>query len=590
MSAPPPNRRLRSAGRAVALTACLGLTASLSPGLLAGAAHAAPAEDCAEAFPVADLQPGDSVTGLTVSQGTIPDGFTGEVLGVLKSGVWSGRDLVLAKLDSPAIEEAGIWSGMSGSPVYAEDGRLIGAVAYTMSGSFTSIAGITPFEYMDDHLGSGAGAARSGAPKKHVEVDKKSAKLLAASGEVTVAQASRGLDRLPMPMSVSGVSQARLDGLKPKDQKKRAYLRKDARAAGAGTGGGASIDTVAAGGNLAALLSHGDVSLAGVGTATSVCNGRVVGFGHPWLLAGPVSYGLAAADAVVVQPDPVWSSFKVANVGELGGTITDDRVAGVAGDFDGAPEGTVLTSEVRYGDAERTGRTDVFLSDALAEVGLYGVVGNHDVVMDRYGAGSETQSLRITGTDEAGKPFTIDYADRFASDYDISAEVGFTIADALWVLSSIPDVEVAAVTSKADVSDESRGYRVTKVEQKVDGSWVKVKRRITVKAGSDLKFRVTLTSKDKTRTVRVDQAIPKKAAGGSGWLSVLGGDSVYLDIWGSNSVAEFKKALKADPRNDTVAVQGGLRKGKTRFTLDATSPSVDKVVRRGKYVSVTVEK
>ena len=68
------------------------------------------------------------------------------MLGVLKDGVLPGIDMVMARLDSPTIQQVGgIWQGMSGSPVYAADGRLIGAVAYGFSFGASPVAGITPF-------------------------------------------------------------------------------------------------------------------------------------------------------------------------------------------------------------------------------------------------------------------------------------------------------------------------------------------------------------------------------------------------------------------------------------------------------------
>ena len=101
------------------------------------------------------------VDGLTVSRGTEPEEFTGTVLGVLTDGISPGVDMIIADLDSPAIDAAGgIWQGMSGSPVYAEDGRLLGAVSYGLSYGPSPIAGITPFEAMDDYLPSAARRCR----------------------------------------------------------------------------------------------------------------------------------------------------------------------------------------------------------------------------------------------------------------------------------------------------------------------------------------------------------------------------------------------------------------------------------------------
>lgn len=88
-------------------------------------------------------------TGLTVEKGTVPDPFTATVLGVVENGIAPDLDLIIVDTDSPAIQRAGgIWAGMSGSPVYAQDGRLIGAVAYGLSAGPSPIAGVTPAEDM----------------------------------------------------------------------------------------------------------------------------------------------------------------------------------------------------------------------------------------------------------------------------------------------------------------------------------------------------------------------------------------------------------------------------------------------------------
>ncbi len=157
-----PLARRRSS--VVALT-CAGLTLSAGAlGALGGAAtavpsddSAAPVADCAAPFPLADVAKGDLVDGLTVVSGTTPEAFTGEVLGVLNDGISPGIDMIMIDLDMPAFDETGgVWQGMSGSPVYADDGRLIGAVAYGLSYGPSTIAGITPFEDMDDYLSDDA--------------------------------------------------------------------------------------------------------------------------------------------------------------------------------------------------------------------------------------------------------------------------------------------------------------------------------------------------------------------------------------------------------------------------------------------------
>ena len=72
--------------------------------------------------------------------------------------------MVMMRLSSPEIDRVGgIWQGMSGSPVYAEDGRLIGAVAYGMSWGPSPVAGVTPFADMDTYLPPAGTARPSGS-------------------------------------------------------------------------------------------------------------------------------------------------------------------------------------------------------------------------------------------------------------------------------------------------------------------------------------------------------------------------------------------------------------------------------------------
>ena len=87
-------RRRRGVGRSIAgLAAAVAVVASA---LVAGssASYAAPpTEDCAVPYPVAELTDGQPVRGLTVSKGTTPEEFTGEILGVLEDGIAPDVDM-----------------------------------------------------------------------------------------------------------------------------------------------------------------------------------------------------------------------------------------------------------------------------------------------------------------------------------------------------------------------------------------------------------------------------------------------------------------------------------------------------------------
>ena len=93
-------------------------------------------------FKVEDLQPGMKGIGRTCVQGSRPEEFQVEILGVLH-GTSPGVSVVLARFSGSILEKTGIFEGMSGSPVFI-DGKLLGAVAYSFSFTKEAIGGITP--------------------------------------------------------------------------------------------------------------------------------------------------------------------------------------------------------------------------------------------------------------------------------------------------------------------------------------------------------------------------------------------------------------------------------------------------------------
>ncbi len=562
-----------AAATAVSVTALTG--ALLVPST---AVSAPPAEDCAEPFAVADLTPGQAVTGLTVHRGTVPAGFTGEVLGVLNDGIGPGLDMVMVRLTSTEIDRVGgIWAGMSGSPVYAADGKLIGAVAYGLSWGPSPVAGVTPFEDMDDYLAS---------TPEDVPVPRAVARKIAAKTDLTVAEAAQGFTELPMSLGVSGVRPARLAAVADKP-----YLSKSARAMGApaAAGEGPGAETIVAGGNLAFGASYGDVTIAATGTATSVCGGKVVGFGHPATFGGPVKAGLHPADAIYVQEDSTGGSFKVANIGAPVGTITDDRQTGVTGIFGPLPEESPVVSTLTYGSRTGSGESSVVMPDYAASTVYYQLVGVHDRVVDAKKPGSEDQSWTIIGEGPGGE-FTLEMGDRFVSSYDIGDTAAYSLADLVWVLSNLPGVEVTSVTVDGDVIDDATTWRVASMEYKAGAKWTKVKPRKTVRAvaGRPLKVRAVLTGDLGSTTVPMTVPIPRKLAGARGVLSLEGGGSQYVDYWEISSLKEFMKVARSDARNDAVVATVATDTGRRGYSSTVESAPSDKVVEGGKWFRLVV--
>jgi hypothetical protein len=525
---------------------------------------------------ISGLAQGDLVHGATTVSGTQPTTFTGSVLGVIQDGVEPGVDLVMARLSSDDIDASGIWEGMSGSPVYAEDGSLIGAVSYTLAWGPTPIAGITPWQDMSKYAGQLPFA---------VPLTTGAAKTIAGHSSVTQAQASEGFHELRAPAVVAGVSQRVVD-----NERTRPYLTKDVAAAGH-TSTDSTLDDMVAGGNLVATMSTGDVTIGGLGTITSVCADRVVGFGHPMNFAGKTSYGLAGASALYIQGDTLGPSFKVANLGTLLGTIDQDRMTGISGPLGPVPPSTTITSTVHYDNGEttgdRTGQTDVQLPDATAEAAYYELVENHQAVIDSYGPGGEEQSWTITGHTTAA-PFTLTGGNLYADKYSIADGASYDVADLLWALTRLDNVHVDSVDVQSDVNDDSSRLKIEGVQLKRGGRWVGVDRRhpAVFTGGRTATMRLVLKG---GRTQRFTIAVPAKARGMEGEVFVAGGYGYPFERGGLGSFTKIKAAVENMTRNDQAQVQFLAFGKRSLIRVRTTTPPAGTVLTGSQAVSVVVK-
>jgi len=540
----------------------------------------APAEDCATAADLSTLSAGDPVYGLTVSEGTTPEDFTGTYRGVLKDGIAPGLDMILVELTSPEIDRVGgIWAGMSGSPVYADTAhtQLIGAVSYGLSTGPSKKAGVTPFGAMNRHL-----SAR-----------------FAPQVKVTAKAAAGTYQQLPVPLVASGVSQRRLDQVAGK----RTWLESGVRAAGASSSTTSSAtdpdaDTIVAGGNLGAAISWGDITYGGVGTATSVCNGKVVGFGHPLEFDGKTNEALLPASAIFIQEDPTLSPFKVANFGAPAGIITDDRLAGITGTFGPEPQAFSISDRLALGSDSRTGVTKIPIKGWIPDIALDQIFANHDSVLDDYTfAGSEARTWRITGKDASGAPFALSLRDRFSSDEDLSIEPAFVIADQLYALSSVKGVTLESLESDATATDDTTTYRVGRVQQYRAGAWHWITRTRPVygHAGQVLNVRTELTSETGTRFLASKVTIPNSVRGVTGTYTIGGivqsdddeeffDDEDYEEYPSSDSLPELLAYYRRQHSSDQL--YGSLRAG-GRTVAFKTAPA-DKIIYGSKTVPVRV--
>lgn len=589
-----------------AALAVLSLGALVAAGLATvPAAQSAPDPSCPAAFPVASIVEGQRVTGLTVSKGATPSSFTGEVVGVLDDGIAPDLDLVMVRLSSAALTAAGgVWSGMSGSPVYARDGRLVGAVSYGLGMSPTMIAGVTPAADMQALLTTDTAEAQrsvaAAAQNETIDLPRALSSRLVSSGAAEAAEVDEGLSRLRLPVAVSGLSSRRMRQAAKLMPTPNVRLYKSSSASPQGP-----EISVVAGGNLAASASYGDVTWAGVGTATAVCGDEVLAFGHPFMYSGRTSLTMHGADVLYVQQDPYWGgAFKVTNLGAPVGAVDADRMAGLHGVLGPAPRVTTVTSYVEAEGRSRTGSTRISFQPDTPGLAATHMWADQDRVLDAWSKGSGTAAWTVSGTRAGGKDFSYTRSDRYASTWDISYEIPWGLYTQLLQLQAneFEPVTVKTIRTTSRLTTRYERYVVKSAQVRKAGAWVKLKgtQPLRLRAGSTQRFRVALSSLVLgTRQVVLRLAVPRGAAGRSGALTIMGGNSFGADEYyegegtpsGVSSLDQLLRKFRTDPRNDHVLADlrifgkgGKALSRQARSTVEAvTDGTVDvgvRVVRR----------
>jgi hypothetical protein len=492
--------------------------------------------DCPTVMPVAGIQKGMRGTGWSVVEGDTPQSFDVLVKGVLPDGMGPGRDLIVVELSGPVIEEyGGAWFGMSGSPVYV-NGQLVGAVSAALSWGASDVVGLTPAEDMarlfdypvaDEPSGArswsaapAAGAIPAGARMSQAEVDQMAGM---ESGSGT------SFTEMKLPLSVSGASPRALDKLS------RTILREGAPFVPYAAGSGATDQeqshdegTLRAGGNFAAAMSYGDLTLAAVATTTMVCQGKAVAFGHPFFWTGATTMGANDATSLAIVKDPTFGSYKLAVIEEIVGTVDQDRLAGVRATFGEGPDRIPITSTVTAVDTGNTreGRTDALLSENVPFLAPYHLFSNIMVTQDRFGQGSSELTWTVTGTTESGGSFELTRSNMFASEYGIEWESVSELESLLYQIASndFEEVTFESVDMTATVEDDVKRLTITGVAISVNGDELVSKRRVKARPGDVLDIQVTLAPYDDTgeRVVEMSVTVPRRART-DGLLEISGG-------------------------------------------------------------------
>ncbi len=273
-------------------------------------------------FPLEAVRPGLTGYGLSVFEGTEPERFEVEVLGVWRN-TQPSTSFILARLKGRGLEASGVIAGMSGSPVYI-DGRLLGAVAFSWLFANEAVAGITPIEQMRQ-LSADAPAA---SPKLARGEPRELRDLISSSLTwQDVLEPLRSLRGIGLESAVSGVQWSTV-GFGNATRENLAVALGNLSPAGLAPD--TSHPALVAGSSVSGVLVDGDLRLAATGTVTERRGDEVLAFGHPFLGVGPLRIPMATSEVVTIFPS-LMSSFKIANLGAAVGAFELDRAAGMRG-------------------------------------------------------------------------------------------------------------------------------------------------------------------------------------------------------------------------------------------------------------------
>ncbi|HEY2435127.1 MAG TPA: SpoIVB peptidase S55 domain-containing protein [Vicinamibacterales bacterium] len=542
------------------------IRAFLSAGIIAAASMARlPA---APAFmPIDEIKPGMVGTGRTVFEGAELQDFTVRILGVLKNVQAPKRDLILARLEGGPLAQTGVIAGMSGSPVYI-DGRLVGAVSYSI-GSFPKepIAGITPIAEMIDATTNNA-SVRARAAQNRVDLpitpdhfatairtayqrvaafadrpaDVQALGLAASEG----TQIGALLRPISTPLVMGGMSAATGDLV--------SSMFRDAgftpMLAGGTAAGGSSTAPLRPGDPIGVALLSGDGEMGATGTITHIDGDKLYAFGHPFYGFGPTAFPMTRATIYATLPS-LMSSFKIATMGDVVGTMQQDRSTAIAGTLGKPPALIPLSVTLDSGhNGKRTFNfaivNDQIFTPLLTYVALFNTLGNYE---RNFGAITYT----VKGRAIVDRHDDLSFEDIFTGESPIPSASAYVAGPITMLMANdLEPVTVKSVELSITTSEESRAATIERV-------WLD---DVRPRAGKSVPLKVLTRSyrgAEKISTIPIE--IPANA---SGQLTVMVTDGRQLnqieqrDFRRSvqpQSVGQMIKLLNETHRNNRVYVR-----------------------------------
>jgi SpoIVB peptidase S55 len=584
-------RNRRAQGMASLGLAVAFVVAALTATPAVAAPPSVPLPECAPTVTPDSLSPGQQAIGFSVTQGTTPTSFGVKILGVMPNGIAPGRDLIIVDASGPAIDQAGgIWFGMSGSPVYTMDGRLIGAISYGFSATST-MAGVTPAnpDMLQLLRPSGRSSGATSDPRR-VRLSPGVREGVAHEAGTRTAQVGGSMSQLEIPLSISGLAPAHRARLRAAAIKHHLPFFIPTIGGSSASGERLAGGTLRPGESFAASLSYGDVTAAGIGTTTYVCQGRALAFGHPFFFTGPNQMGAGGASTLGIVQDPAFGAFKLANVTGPLGIVDQDRLPGIRARLGVAPPLVKVTQRTRSLDTglARTGETDIVRGanvgreESLPQIAWIHSFSNIDSIFDQVSGGSARISWTIRGDiKHSGKSWSLTRKNQWVSNGDISFASTFELAQTLQTLTTqkLAPIDLKGVHIDVGVQRAIEELRIRGVKWSADGHRYERTKSLRVRPGGRVFAKVKLRDSDsgKLKTVKLDMRVPRHpdrasvAAVGGGESG--GGDFLcaFLGVCRHGAKAKSFDALlseiqDAPQNNDLVGSVGSLRHASAQVT------------------------
>jgi SpoIVB peptidase S55 len=555
-------------------------------------------------FPVDQVKPGMVGIGRTVFAGDSREEFRATIIGVLQNAIGPRRDLVIARLEGGPLATTGVIQGMSGSPVFI-DGKLLGAVSYSL-GAFPRepIAGITPIGEMVDAVN--AAGPRVADRSLAVEWPATPATVYSTLGRL-LSRASAPLGTLPGDLNIVGPGSLAdlaptlrpigaamvLGGLTPSiDRGLREALSLPVTSQQSGSSSAVNAAAPLGPGDPVGLsLISGDLQIGATGTVTYVDRDRVYAFGHPFLNLGTTAFPMTRARVLTILPS-LQISMKLASMGPIIGTMSQDRTTAVGGTLGTSPRQLDINLALGSGRADtRRFRFAILRDQALTPLFTYVAVLNAITAYERE-TGAMTVAAR--GTVSFGSDGQMAIDDLFSGE---NASAGAATAVAAPIAAAMTNEFKTIVPERIDVeltaSEDREGTTIDRV-------WLDT---VKPRLGETHTLHVQLQDyRGNKRTISMPIPMPTYAEGPLTLLvsdapSLIALEQKELKPGRPSSWAELLTELNATRRNNRLYVRligsstGTVVGGDTLPALPASVRSVldsDATVARGSTTKAAI--